>query len=183
MGDKRALNPLIAASKENDKALKSAALRSLGYINDEQAIPTLIETLKNADPEIVTIATAALTQYGYEATKALEQALKTETGLAREKITYALDELGWVPETEDAISYYFIARKQWTELEEIGEAAIPALQSAIADSSIEVKISAMNTIANIGGDQAAAALESIIESSTDETEKTLAKPMLKKIKK
>gem|GEM_PF-5911131 len=41
----------------------------------------------------------------------------------------------------------------------------------------------MNTIANIGGDQAAAALESIIESSTDETEKTLAKTMLKKIKK
>ena len=182
MGDKRALNPLIAASKENDKALKSAALRSLGYINDEQAIPTLIETLKNADPEIVTIATAALTQYGYEATKALEHALMTEKGSAREKITYALDELGWVPENEEAISYYFIARKQWSELEEIGEAAIPALQSAIADSSIEVKISAMNTIANIGGDQAAAALESIIESSSDETEKTLAKTMLKKIK-
>ena len=183
MGDKRALNPLIAASKENDKALKSAALRSLGYINDEQAIPTLIETLKNADPDIVTIATAALTQYGYEATKALEHALMTEKGSAREKITYALDELGWVPENEEAISYYFIARKQWAELEDIGEAAIPALQSAIADSSIEVKISAMNTIANIGGEQAAAALENIVNTSTDATEKTLAKTMLTKVKK
>ncbi|MDD4127050.1 MAG: HEAT repeat domain-containing protein, partial [Methanomicrobium sp.] len=159
MGDRRSLDALIFAANEENKTVKGAAIRSLGYIEDKKAIKPLIDAFNDDDPYIIQMTTEALRNHGSDAIEALTYVLNTESNTgSRTRIAQALDELNWVPETEESISYYLIAKKQWEELEKIGEPAIKPLLEAISDDDIETRIAVVKTIANIGGKEAIAPL-------------------------
>lgn len=154
MGDHRSVDALIYAANEENNQVKGAAIRSLAYIGDKKAIEPIIAALKNEDPYISTVTTEALRSYGEDAIDTLVSALKTKNNPSKEKIAGVLDELNWVPETEESLSYYLIAKKNWNELENVGKAAIGPLSEAYLDDDIDTRISAINIIAKIGGEDA-----------------------------
>ncbi|MDD4299632.1 MAG: HEAT repeat domain-containing protein [Methanomicrobium sp.] len=154
LGDSRSVEALVFAAREEDKTVKAAALRSLGYMGDTKVVPTLIDAYADEDANISTIATEALRNYGAFAIEHLTAALNSEGTSGKTGIAQALDELNWVPETEESIAYYLIAKKQWKELVNIGKPAIKPLLEAITDSDPDVRMAVVETIAEIGGEEA-----------------------------
>lgn len=155
MGDKRSLEALIHAAGEVNPEVKGAAIRSLGYIEDKRAVKPLIKALSDDNHDIWQTTIEALRNHGPEAIEALTEVLNnTSDSSSKTKIAQALDELNWVPETEESIAYYLIAKKQWEELERIGKPAIKPLIEALPESDPETGLFIVTTIANIGGDEA-----------------------------
>ena len=52
IGDRRAVEPLIAAMKDRDKGVKKGAAVALGDIGDGRAVEPLIQALKDEDESI-----------------------------------------------------------------------------------------------------------------------------------
>ncbi|WOF16561.1 hypothetical protein F1737_07575 [Methanoplanus sp. FWC-SCC4] len=211
-GDKRAVDALIFASADENTKVRASAIRSLGYSGDKKAIPTLIKAFEEDDTYIAKTATDSLKNIGSDATDALVNAIKSGDGAYKLKIAHALDAMAWVPETEEAITYYLIAKRNWNEIERIGTPAIAPLSELTDDSDIDTRLGAVNAIAKIGGteaipplsaaisdisvmvrkkaecalieigDPAVPYLEEIVASTNDPTKRTFAMNLIRKIK-
>lgn len=100
IGDKRSVEPLIAALKEDSKkSIRSSSAASLGLLIDRRAVPALIAALK--DEDVVTRANAAAslgTIKDKRATQPLIDVIMDET--EREKIrSAAIGSLGTIKDT------------------------------------------------------------------------------------
>jgi len=60
IGDKRAVEPLIEALKDEDSTIVSEAARALGKIGDKRAVEALTEALKHKDSHVQVAAVEAL---------------------------------------------------------------------------------------------------------------------------
>ncbi|MBD3181400.1 hypothetical protein GF312_03850 [Candidatus Poribacteria bacterium] len=100
IGDDRAVEPLIAALKDERKSLRSMAADSLGTLKDRRAVPQLIEALKDEDAVTRANAAASLgTINDKRATKPLMSIVMDKK--EREKIRdSAITSLGTLKDTE-----------------------------------------------------------------------------------
>ncbi|MBP2133907.1 HEAT repeat protein [Methanomicrobium sp. W14] len=153
MGDHRSVDALIFASKEDNPAVKSAAIRSLGYINDSKAVKPLINVLEEGNEQVNRLAVESLKSFGKDAIEGLTEELGSVNCHNRPAVAHALDEMNWVPETEESISLYLIAKKHWKELEKIGKPAIKPLSYAVFDEDINTRLAAVVTLGSIGGEE------------------------------
>ncbi len=151
IGDKRAVEPLIAALENED--IRSYAAKALGQIGDNRAVEPLIATLKSEDKAWRgrEFATEALGQIGTPATETLIAAVKDRD--FRSSAAEALGKIG---------------AKRAAEL----------LITALKDESGQVRSSAAEALGNIGDTRA---VEPLSGALTDRRCNTAAAKSLQKV--
>ncbi len=158
MGKKQAIEPLVLALRDRAEAVQVAAARSLGYIGDNRAIGPLINALNDIDDRVRRAALEALQGSDGLVQDHLMEALMHGDAELKMGVAEALDSLGWTPGSETERVYYAIARERWAEVERIGPVAIETLSTELENPSTDVRMSAVKTIARIGGAAAASPL-------------------------
>ncbi len=158
MGKKQAIEPLTLALRDRDETVQIAAARSLGYIGDRRAIEPLIHALNDVDDRVRHAALEALKDPNGVVHDHLLDALRHGDRELKLGVAEALESLGWTPGTEAEQVYYLLARERWAEVERMGAVAIETLAEELDNLSADVRISAVKTIARIGGTDAAAPL-------------------------
>jgi HEAT repeat protein len=83
IGEKKAVHPLIAASKSEDSPLRRAAAWALGQIRESRATEALVATLKDDEGEV------------------------------RRTAAEALDQMGWQIEQDEDAGWYWLAKQTW----------------------------------------------------------------------
>lgn len=161
----RAVVPLIYALKDKDADVRMSAIEALINIG-KSAVEPFIHALKDEDSDVRMGAVAALGEIGDKrAVAPLIQALKDEDGEVRMRVTEALEKLGWVPEEGTDRVRYLIARKEWDELEILGEPAVSLLLQALKDKDSDLRMGAAAALGEIGD---ARAVEPLIRALKDE---------------
>ena len=121
IGDARAVEPLIAALKEEIRSVRRDAATALGQIGDARAVEPLIAALK--DQDMYTCEAAA----------------------------EALDNLGWQPHRSETGAVYWVAKRQWNRCVEIGTPAVKPLIAALKDKDNKrVRAAAAGALGQIG---------------------------------
>lgn len=137
-----AVPALIAVIKDADSDLCMRAALVLQLIKDPNAVPLLIEALKDDEAYIRVPAADALTSIGAPAMPALIDALKHENDLVGLKAVEILGAMGnpsavpaLIQNLMDPRSARYLHReKVFRALEEVREVALPALLEALKDS-------------------------------------------------
>lgn len=111
------------------------AVRALGHLGDERAVPHLKDALSDTNPNVRAAAAEALGHFGdEELLPVLLSACEDEDRFVRESAAKALDRIGWHPSDDDERVMYFIATRQWKKAAEIGEAAVLPLIGMLRDT-------------------------------------------------
>lgn len=119
-----ALEPLMDALSHRKKNVRLHAATLLGVINDEKAIPSLIETLKDNNKLVRREASTALSRMGAPAVDPLIETLADDDWRVRGTAAWALGNLG-------------------------DKKAIPELEKLLDDESAFVKAGAKSAIESI----------------------------------
>ncbi len=115
------------------------AVRTLGQLRDERALPHLKEAASDENPNVRAAVAEALGHFGgEELLPVLLSACVDEDHFVRQSAAASLDRLGWQPSNDDERVMYFIATRQWKKAAEIGEAAVLPLIGMLRDSDTGV---------------------------------------------
>jgi hypothetical protein len=149
IGDERAVEPLIAALKDEVWSGGKAAAEALERIGTP-AVDPLIAALKDLDYSVYQTAIAeVLGRIGdAQAMKPLIAALRTKK--TRQAAVRALDGLGWQPDRSEAGAAYWIAKRDWDRCVEIGTLAVGPLIAALKDEDRGIHQAAAEALAKIG---------------------------------
>jgi len=109
IGDPRAVEPLIAALKDEGESVRSSAARALGKIGDPRAVESLIAALKDKKWHV------------------------------RKPAAGALDRLAWKPDRGAAGAAYWAAKGEWGKCVEIGAPAVEPLIAALKDEDVRMR--------------------------------------------
>ena len=152
LGDRNATLALIETLKDSDAGVREKSARALGNIKDERAGAVLWAALKDDKVDKV-----------------------------KSQAAVALDKLNWKPCTNAEKAYFFIWKRQWTKVEQLGEAAIEPLLESLRVGDKGRRIVAAQTLGKLGDKRA---LSPLIEALKDEDKdvRSSAKSALKKIK-
>jgi HEAT repeat protein len=101
IGDKRAVEPLIQALRDEDHDVRRAAAEALGTIGDPRAVEPLIRALRDENWEV------------------------------RKAAVEALDKLGWKPGQDEGAAWYWVAKEKWEQCVALGAASVEALLSTL----------------------------------------------------
>ncbi|BBM84451.1 HEAT repeat-containing PBS lyase [Candidatus Uabimicrobium amorphum] len=168
----KAVPALILALKNQDKSVKSSAVKVLGNIG-EKAVPALILVLNSQDQRARLFAIEALGKIGEKAEKAVSDLillLKDEDESVRRSVIEALGEKAEkaVPDLilllKDKDSY--LRSSVIKALGEKARKALPALILALKDQSWEVRRSAAWVLGKIG-EKALPSIRSFIQNKED----------------
>ena len=116
----KAVGLLVSILGEEDADLKLTCIESLGKIEDHKAVVPLIECLKDEDVKIRKSATDALKKIGVQAMNPGQKA------------------------------FYFLASDEWEELQNMGEASVETLVTAIKEGDTQVRDKAAKALENLG---------------------------------
>ncbi len=94
IGDNRAVEPLIAAVKNNGRDVREAAAKALGKIGDKKAVKPLTIVLKDSDDSMRGVAAEALVKIGQSAVDPLIVVLGDSDWQARRAAAEALGKIG-----------------------------------------------------------------------------------------
>jgi hypothetical protein len=150
------------------KAIKkyAAAVSVLGDLGNRDAVPAIIPILRDPNYRTRKRAAESLGQLGgKEAVAQLASALGDDNGDVRRTVACSLDRLGWVPATDGERASYLVAKQRWSDLRELGEAAIDASLVALNDQSDKGgRKAAVAVLSSIGN---ARATDALLEASRD----------------
>ncbi len=111
------------------------AVRTLGQLGDERALPHLKEAVSDENPNVRAAAAEALGSFeGEEHLPLLLSACVDEDHFVRQSAAASLDRISWHPSDDDERVMYFIATRQWKKAAEIGEAAVLPLIRMLRDT-------------------------------------------------
>jgi len=79
----------------------------------------------------------------------LSQALRHTNDKSREEAVSALERLAWKPQNDDDKAWYLAAKRNWQEITELGEPALPPLVLAIRHSLKNVRMAAGDALEKI----------------------------------
>ncbi|MGQ9908138.1 MAG: HEAT repeat domain-containing protein, partial [Candidatus Flexifilum sp.] len=151
LGDVRAVAPLIACLEDQEDWVRGAAAEALGQLGDVRAVAPLIECLKDGDWEVRRAAAWALRQLGDgRAVAPLIDCLEDEIWIVRETASQALGQLGWQPQTQEQEITYWIAKRNWDALVEIGEASVAPIINRLKDEDTYVRQAAAKALGQLG---------------------------------
>ncbi len=129
-----AVEPLIAALKDEDAQVRVAAVAALGRQCDARAVEPLAVLLRRGVFELREAAAKALGQTGdARAVPQLLGALRDPEHSVRRVAAGALDRLGWEPDRGEAGAAYWIAKEEWARCGAIGAPAIGPLTGVLED--------------------------------------------------
>jgi len=175
-----AVPALLSVLKDENAAVRLAAVQSLGNLSDPRAVDALVQALKtDTDPEVREAAAEALGEIDSpRAVPGLIAALGSEkVGAVRAKIAWALGEiddkraveaLGAVVRDPDAE----VRRQAVSALGELeSAAAVPMLIPALKDADIETRKQAASALGEIGSKDAVEALIPLTKDADAEVRK------------
>jgi len=159
IGDKRAVEPLIGALKDEAAYVEIEAAIALGKIGDIRAADHLVSALKS--------------RYG---TLQLEAAK-------------SLGKMGWKPKNSAEMVSYLMAKgprlminEEWDDLKDAGEPAIQLLVQVLTAGNWFDRWKAAEMLGEIGGETAHKALTEALETDENETVRKYIKEALEKTK-
>jgi HEAT repeat protein len=175
-----AVEPLIAALKDQYSWTRKAAAEALGEIKDRRAVEPLIAALKDQyswarqaasealvkigapavepliaalkDKDVRASATEALVKIGAPAMEPLIAALKDKD--VRKAAAEALDHLGWKPAQDESAGWYWMAKHDWDKCVALGALAVEPLIAALKDENSDVRQAAAKALGKIGDPRA-----------------------------
>lgn len=153
------IDPLILALKNSVKGIRIGAAQTLGEIKDSRAVEHLVSAMEDSDWMVRAHAALALDSLGWtpentyqivifsiakgnlnpvikigkQAIEPLKTLLKDRNSYARNPAARALEKLGWTPEDDNQKVYFYIAKRKWKLVEEIGEPAVEPLLDLLSD--------------------------------------------------
>lgn len=130
----KSVNQLLNALKGDDWIVRWDAARSLGEMGDRSVVELLVECMID------------------------------EHYLVRLESARALDKLGWTPRNDVEKANYLAAKREWDELERLGQVAVESLIHILRDDNWEVRRAAKQSLVNI----AKPAVDSLIRALSDE---------------
>lgn len=161
--------PLIRALSGRNKDIRLGCIEVLGELRDDRAVDPLIGILGERSNEIRLQAALALGQIGDEqAIEPLTRILRDPDRYVRYGASLALQQLRWNPEDPKDRAYLYLGLQNWQELGAMGEAAIPALNTALQDRDSGVRERAVEILGSIGGEEA---LPPVYRSLRDEDDR------------
>jgi len=158
LGDRQAVEPLIAALKDEYWFVRSSAAHALGRLGHERAVEPLITTMKDDENALVRQSAngalerlrpqpatdlerayrlvasqkwAEAVKLGPSAVEPLIAALKDTDHNVRRSAAEALAKLEWQPATDLQRAYYLVASQKWTEAVKLGPSAVEPLLVAL----------------------------------------------------
>ena len=155
LGDARAVPALMLHLNDSEANVRMKSAFALGQIGDPSAVPALIDSLDDADSDVHYTALEAIAQFGSKAIPALRAGLTAEDAQVREGCAAALGRLG----DPDTVSDLVIA---------------------LDDPTHEVRLAVGQALGEIGGPEAAAALQALTEDGHPQIQ-ALARGLLRRI--
>lgn len=147
--DEKDFNELINALKDEDSDVRKEATKALIGIG-KPAVRPLIKALNNEYSSVQRGAAEALGEIGdAQAVKPLTKVLKDKNTQSREEIVEALEKLGWTPRDDTEKAYYLVTKKQWSELDRLGEAAVIPLIQALKEKDDNVRLKVVEVLGDI----------------------------------
>jgi HEAT repeat protein len=129
-----AVEPLIAALKDQDAQVRVAAVAALGRQRDARAAESLAALLRRGVFELREAAAEALGQTGdARAVPPLLGALRDPEHSVRRIAAGALDLLGWEPDRGTDGAAYWVAKEEWARCGTLGAPAIGPLTGVLED--------------------------------------------------
>jgi hypothetical protein len=128
IGDAEALHALDGMTRDASNEIRWQACIALGEMNDRGAIPILLASLRDKDKYVRYASAIALLKTGYH------------------------------PVTDDEWAWYFAGKQEWEKLASLKVPAVPALVNLLIDSDAEVRRNAIQTLGEIGSQDAEPAL-------------------------
>ena len=146
-----AVGTLMQSLRDEDDEIRRSAAIVLGTIGGERAVGPLIQSLQDEDSEVRRRAARSLgIMKSEEAVEPLVLTLEDDDAGVRSRAAASLERLRWKPEDDRERALYFIAKKQWYKLAEMGEAAAGPLSSRVEDEDEEVRNEAGWLLEEIG---------------------------------
>ena len=175
-----AVEPLIAALKNEEWDVRQVAAYALGEIKDPRAVEPLIAALKDAgwsvrpaaaealvkigapamepliaalkDKDVRASATEALVKIGAPAVEPLIAALKGENKDVRQAAAAMLGRLGWQPGRDETAGWYWMVKGDWDNCVALGSPAVKPLIAALKDK--DVRKAAAEALGRLGWEPA-----------------------------
>lgn len=142
---------LIRGLADKDPRVRRDSARALGKLSEAPAIPALVRALD--DPDIL-VRTAVIEALGEirdpRARPPLLKTLEKDCHQVRMEAAWALDRLGWKPESVLQKVQYLIAKEQWNALVGMGRPAIDPLIHALKEDHSGVRSGATEALKKIG---------------------------------
>lgn len=135
-----ALMPLLTALRDNDQQMRKNAAFALGYIGDTQAVEPLLGTLRDCFADV-----------RLEAAKALQK-------------------LGWKPEGDELGAVYWVAKQDWDECIKMGVVAVEPLITALRNSAKEERKRAIYALGEIRDTRAVEPLCAVLKELTPDVD-------------
>jgi HEAT repeat protein len=147
---KPAVQPLIAALKDENAVVRINAAKALGYIADKRAVEPLIAVLNDEAWYVRRKAAESLGEIGdARAVEPLIAALKDDDEIVQEAAAEALEKIGWKPLTNSEKAKFYFAKGEWVKLKELGKPAVEQLIATFKDGG-SIRWEAADTLAQIG---------------------------------
>jgi hypothetical protein len=170
------MDSLISQLTSRNKDIRMGCIEVLGEIRDPRAVDPLLGVLNDTSNEIRLQAALALGQIGdAKAVDPLLKLLRDPDKYVRYGASLALRKTEW--KTEDPVeqAYLFLGQQEWEELQQLREAAIPALSTALKDRDAAVREKAVELL---GAIENKAALRPVYRSLRDEDDRVRWKAVL-----
>jgi HEAT repeat protein len=154
---------LAAALAERDTQRKVYATGVLGKIGGKKAIPPLVKSLGDVDPDVRCAAAGALTAIGGDAVTLLIKALAGRDEKAKPLAAAALGKIGDARAADPLVGLFSSENRQVRDaaagaVVALGKDAVPAVIKAVRQSSRTSRIYAASVLGFLGGREALAAL-------------------------
>ncbi len=182
-----ALQPLIQLLDDANPSTRHLATHVLGKIGGQEVVDSLIHTLYDTEPMVISKAAFGLAQVGDE------RAIPTLVSLVghenRDVQTMLMDVLERFDKSSVQPLIGLMANDRWQVREHaadilgaIGDkAAIPVLVEALKDEIWQVRFAAVTALGHMGGVQAKVALQAMPEDA-DQRVRALTSKLVKRIK-
>ncbi len=144
--DERGLSALMDGLKAKDKQLQAVSARAIAQFEDSRAVPTLVDLLDSSDELVRGSAVYALKKIGEKGIPELSRALATTKGSTKVEVLNLLAEVG-------------------------GDESIAAIQTALEDVNMYVRLAAARSLARLGNTDGLPVANEALRSSSPETRK------------
>jgi hypothetical protein len=156
--------PLINVLGYPDINTRLGAIEALGAIRDPRSTKVLAALLASHETsELRWAAALALGEIGDQTvTPALLSALKDDDRYVRYGAAKALEQVGWLAETDRDRAFYWIALQDWDAIKKLGTSATGPLNEMLKERHPAIRAQIVEILGSIGGTEAKKSCEQVL---------------------
>jgi HEAT repeat protein len=175
----QAVEPLIACLGDDDYEVRKAATLALEEIG-KPAVEPLINVLRDKDAKVRENVAQTLGKIGdSSAVPALIAALRDEDYHVRRAAAEALDKLAWKSRDKELLSWFYIAKRNWSKCTKIGASAVEPLILALRGKDVNDICGAAEALGKIGDPRAVEPLIKTLKDKNVNVRISAAKALVK----